>query len=101
MADAPPPTPLYSPQILSEKTHWLDVEKSDCRLVGAASVSGRGNALIDPVKVKDSGACKADSGFVLLMFQSDCYNLDLEKNKKGREKEQRGKGQRRTQMLGG
>lgn len=28
-------------------------------------VSGRGNALIDPVTVKDPGACKAEPGFVL------------------------------------
>lgn len=61
---------------------------SDCGLVEAVSVSGRGDALISPVRVKDTGTCKADPGFVLhcLCFQSDCYNLDLK-----REKEERGK----------
>lgn len=39
--------------------------RSDCGLVEAVSVSGRGNALINPVRVKDSGACKADPGFVV------------------------------------
>lgn len=52
---------------LSSKTHatvrhgrvW------DWWLVEAVSVAGRGNALINPVRVKDTGTCKADPGFVL------------------------------------
>ena len=67
-----PPTPLPS----DKKT--VRHGRSDCGLVEAVSVSGSGNALINPVRVKDTGACKADPGFVLhcLCFQSDCYNLD-------------------------
>lgn len=56
------------------------------------SVSGRGNALINPVRVKDTRACKAVQGFcfALLRFQSDGYNLDWKREKQEkRRKEQK------------
>ena len=61
------PLPHFSPTILSPGQGNATVRRgrSDCGLVEAAPVSGRGNALINPVSVKDSGACKADPGFVL------------------------------------
>lgn len=72
--------PHLTPPILSSQQENATVKHggSDCGLVEAVSVSGRGDALISPVRVKDTGACKADPGFVLhcLCCQSDCYNLD-------------------------
>lgn len=58
-------TSVYWSSIPNREMQRLDKGRADCGLVEAASVSGRGNALISPVTVKDSGACKADPGFVL------------------------------------
>lgn len=58
---------LPRPPLLSTRRENATVRhgRSDCGLVEAVSVSGRGNALINPARVKDTGACKADPGFVL------------------------------------
>lgn len=66
----PPPHPCHTSlhrSSLSSRQENATVKhgRSDCGLVEAVSVSGRGNALINPVRVKDTGACKADPGFVL------------------------------------
>lgn len=84
-----PPLPLpphLAPPILSSQQETPTVRhgRSDCGLVEAVSVSGRGNALINPVRVKDTGACKADPGFVLhcLCFRVTATTYIGKENKK-------------------
>lgn len=72
------------------------MEDQTVGLVEAVSVSGRGDALINPVRVKDTRACKAVPGFcfALLRFQSGCYNLGLEERNRREGKRAKGKHKR-------
>lgn len=71
----------------------------DRGLVEVVPVSGRGNALINPVTVRDPGACKAEPGFVLhcLCFRvaATTWIRREKKRQKKKNKQEREKGQRK------